>query len=117
MSKVNESRRDESNKTILLMLLPFWTPLIPPLGISCLKSFLISKGYKVKNYDELKEILKTKGGILQACWCGGRGCEDKIKEETGTKIINIPFEQEKIFSDCVVCGKKAKCIANIAKSY
>jgi prolyl-tRNA synthetase len=73
--------------------------------------------HKVKTYDEFKKILKTKGGILQACWCGERSCEDKIKEETGAKIINIPFKQEKIFSECIACGKKAKSIANFAKSY
>ncbi|HEY6872554.1 MAG TPA: radical SAM protein [Geobacteraceae bacterium] len=36
---------------ILLMLLPFWTPLIPPLGIACLKSFLQKHGYEVTTAD------------------------------------------------------------------
>jgi hypothetical protein len=36
---------------ILLVLLPFWDPLIPPAGISCLKSFLLDKGYNVKTVD------------------------------------------------------------------
>lgn len=36
---------------ILLALLPFWTPQIPPLGISCLKSFLQSHGYEVRIVD------------------------------------------------------------------
>lgn len=38
-------------KKILLVLLPFWTPLIPPMGISCLKSFLVEHGYDVKTVD------------------------------------------------------------------
>jgi prolyl-tRNA synthetase len=79
--------------------------------------FLNNSIHKVKTYDEFKKILKTKGGILQACWCGERSCEDKIKDETGAKIINLPLKQEKIFSDCIQCGKKAKYIANFAKSY
>jgi prolyl-tRNA synthetase len=78
--------------------------------------FLNNNTHKVKTYDEFKNALK-KGGILQACWCGERSCEDKIKEETGAKIINIPFKQDKIFSDCIYCGKKTKTIANFAKSY
>jgi prolyl-tRNA synthetase len=65
----------------------------------------------------LKKILKARGGILQAPWCGGRSCEDKLKEDTGTKIINIPFKQGKITSSCIICGNKAKEIVNIAKSY
>ncbi|UCH95295.1 MAG: radical SAM protein [Candidatus Aminicenantes bacterium] len=36
---------------ILLLLLPFWDPQIPPLGISCLKSYLQRHGYHVKSMD------------------------------------------------------------------
>ncbi len=36
---------------VLLMLLPFWTPQIPPLGIACLKSYLICHGFDVKTID------------------------------------------------------------------
>jgi len=41
----------EGRQTILLALLPFWTPSIPPLGISCLKSHLTSHGYHVVTDD------------------------------------------------------------------
>lgn len=40
-----------SNEKILLVLLPFWDPQIPPLGISCLKSFLQQHGFRVKTLD------------------------------------------------------------------
>ena len=36
---------------ILLVLLPFWSPLIPPMGISCLKSFLLKHRCEVKCAD------------------------------------------------------------------
>lgn len=36
---------------ILLLVLPYWTPSIPPAGISCLKSFLEQHGYNVKTAD------------------------------------------------------------------
>ena len=36
---------------ILLALLPFWSPLIPPMGIACLKSFLQRHGCEVKAAD------------------------------------------------------------------
>ena len=38
-------------KKILLLLLPFWTPLIPPMGLACLKSFLQRHDYSVKVAD------------------------------------------------------------------
>ncbi|MCP4220450.1 MAG: hypothetical protein GY765_37815, partial [bacterium] len=41
----------KENKKILLVLLPYWTGLIPPLGISCLKSYLRGHGYEVKTAD------------------------------------------------------------------
>lgn len=36
---------------ILLLLLPFWDPEIPPQGISCLKGYLEPQGYRVKTAD------------------------------------------------------------------
>jgi hypothetical protein len=39
------------NRKILTVLLPFWTPLIPPLGISCLKSYVGERGYQIKTVD------------------------------------------------------------------
>lgn len=41
----------ESENRILLVLMPYWPPLIPPLGIACLKSFLGEHGYRVKTVD------------------------------------------------------------------
>jgi radical SAM superfamily enzyme YgiQ (UPF0313 family) len=38
-------------KKILLLLLPYWTPMIPPMGISSLKGFLRDKGYVVRTAD------------------------------------------------------------------
>jgi hypothetical protein len=41
----------QQQEKILLVLLPFWEPLIPPIGISCLKSYLTGHGYQVKTVD------------------------------------------------------------------
>ena len=38
-------------KKILLGLLPYWAPQIPPMGICCLKTFLEKHGYEVKIFD------------------------------------------------------------------
>jgi MoaA/NifB/PqqE/SkfB family radical SAM enzyme len=39
------------NQKILLALLPYWTPLIPPQGIASLKVFLEAHGFRVKTVD------------------------------------------------------------------
>ncbi|MCX6581122.1 MAG: radical SAM protein [Candidatus Aminicenantes bacterium] len=36
---------------IVLAVMPFWAPLIPPMGIGCLKSYLAANGYLVKAVD------------------------------------------------------------------
>jgi radical SAM superfamily enzyme YgiQ (UPF0313 family) len=41
---------------VLLVLLPFWTPLITPLGISSLKSHLMKHGYPVTTVDANIEV-------------------------------------------------------------
>ncbi|MCP5054689.1 MAG: radical SAM protein [bacterium] len=60
----------EQKQNILLLMMPFWPPLIPPMGMACLKSFLGSHGYHVttldanvvaefrNTYDSYCEILK-----------------------------------------------------------
>ncbi len=43
---------------IRLSIMPFWSPLTPPLGIACLKSYLQQYGYKVhtKDYNALSPL-------------------------------------------------------------
>jgi prolyl-tRNA synthetase len=69
------------------------------------------------SYDELKRIVGGKGGIVRAPWCGSSACEAKLKEETGAKILNMPLDQHPSASKCVMCGKTADTVVNIAKSY
>lgn len=70
-SQKNEGALNKKKKyeKILLMLLPFSDPQIPPLGISCLKSYLVQHGYSVKNYDanvemEFRQIYDKYFGFL-----------------------------------------------------
>lgn len=43
--------KQSEREKILLALLPVWDPLIPPVGISCLKSFIQKHGYSVRIVD------------------------------------------------------------------
>jgi Prolyl-tRNA synthetase len=78
--------------------------------------FLKENTRKASNIKELKELLEKKGGIIQVGWCGMRRCEDKIKEETGGKITNLPLQADR-FEKCVICNMESKMTANVAKSY
>ncbi|MGD0728639.1 MAG: proline--tRNA ligase [Candidatus Micrarchaeaceae archaeon] len=81
------------------------------------EEFLKSNIHSVTNYDDFKKTLTEKKGIISAPWCGNSECEDKIKDETGAKITNIPFDEKKIDSNCIYCTRKMKHMANFAKSY
>jgi prolyl-tRNA synthetase len=81
------------------------------------KKFITEHTSTVKTYAEFKDTLRKKGGLIKACWCLNDECEKKIKEETGATIRVIPFEKEKLFSNCVYCGKEAKEAVFFAKAY
>lgn len=58
------------NQKVLLGHLPYWDPLIPPMGIAALKRFLHSHGYSVKTFDlnveqEFKELYNRYFGIFR----------------------------------------------------
>ncbi len=83
------------------------------------KKFVEANTHHAKNFEELKDIIKGRGGIVQAPWCGSAECEDKVKEESGAKISNMPFDKQNDIKGkkCIYCGNEAKHIANFAKSY
>jgi len=59
MNKNNErslpTNRSKQEK-ILLVFLPYWTPYLPPQGITTLKAFLVKHGYNVKTADPNMDV-------------------------------------------------------------
>ena len=72
------------------------------------KKRMEEKTYECHNMDEIKEVMENHPGFIKAMWCGSEDCEKEIKEIRGTKSRCIPFNQEKIDTKCVCCGKEAK---------
>lgn len=81
------------------------------------KKFLDDNITTTEDYGEFKQVVSKKGGFVRTCWCSNSICEEKIKEETGTTIRIIPFKKEKVFSECIYCGKKASEVVYFAKAY
>ncbi len=81
------------------------------------RKFVEENTKSVKDYKQFKTVVAGKGGFVKACWCNSDACEKAIKDETGATIRLIPFERERIFADCVYCGKKATKVAYFAKAY
>ncbi len=83
----------------------------------------------VRTMSELKDKMK-KGGIARTCWCGNAECDEWIKDKTGggeirgtlfsgdsEKALKNDESEEKVFSECVQCGKPAKHVVYVAKAY
>lgn len=67
----NINEKHPGQQRILLVFLPFWTPYIPPQGITTLKSYLQQYGYKVKTADltmvkELRDYYNNYMQILRS---------------------------------------------------
>jgi prolyl-tRNA synthetase len=78
--------------------------------------------HEAKTYAELKKLIETKRGMVRAPWCSigfdGQKCADKLQEEAAVKVRGTLFgKQEKASGKCIMCGKPAKHIVYVAKSY
>ena len=74
------------------------------------------KIFDVKDYEEMKELIKEKTGFIKINWCGKTECEEQIKNDTGYKSRCI-IEDEKPTGKCIICGKEATCRIYVGKQY
>ena len=71
---------------------------------------------EVKTINEFKKAIENKK-LVKAIWCGREDCEEKIKNETSAKSLNIPFNQKKQKGKCFHCNAEANSFAYFGKSY
>ena len=65
---------------------------------------------------DLKKAL-ARGGIVRVPWDGTPACEEKLKAETGGKVLNVPTDQKPGKMKCIACGEDATLVANFGRSY
>lgn len=72
---------------------------------------------KVDTYEQFKEVMKKKRGVIKSFWCGNGDCEEKIKTETKatTRVLSLDAKEEK--GRCIYCGKPAVNQWLFAQSY
>jgi prolyl-tRNA synthetase len=82
------------------------------------KDRLARQTVSATTYDQLKKTIESEGGFVRAPWCSSQDCEIKVKEETGSDIRLIPFDEPvDTSSKCVVCGATATQTAYFARAY
>ncbi|MGE3858887.1 MAG: proline--tRNA ligase [Nitrososphaeraceae archaeon] len=69
------------------------------------------------NYDEMKNILKNKGGFILAYWCENEECESNIKNDTGADIRLVKFEKLDSNGKCIYCNTDSEKTVIFAKAY
>lgn len=90
------------------------------------KKYFSNKTKSVDTLEEVKKVIKNFRGFVKVPWCSiekdGEKCADILKEETqGGNVAGIPWIEKERDSakgkKCVVCGKPAKHIVYVAKSW
>jgi prolyl-tRNA synthetase len=81
------------------------------------RAFLDENISRPTSYGEFKSIIDRKGGFVMAGWCGREECEGKIKQDTGSDIRVMPFDQNDRPEKCIYCGLDSKKAALFARAY
>lgn len=64
--------------------------------------------YNADSYEEMKQILKEKGGFVAAHWDGTKETEQAIKDDCKATIRCIPLDNKQEEGICVFTGKPSK---------
>ena len=74
---------------------------------------------KIVTLDSLDNVsdIVDEGKVVKFYWCGDEECGKAIEEETGVDILGINEEDIETDKVCPHCGKPAKHLALMAKTY
>lgn len=82
--------------------------------------FFNNKIRMTTNLDEATKIIEEHGGIVELPWCGDLKCGLEIEARTGLRVLGKPLKNEQVDVNeykCPICGKPAKTILRLAKTY
>jgi prolyl-tRNA synthetase len=69
--------------------------------------------------EDARKTLNQSGGIIEAPWCGNRGCGEELEVKLDARILGVPYNEGYAGKgqDCVNCDGKADKTIRIARSY
>ncbi len=80
--------------------------------------FLSSNVKSASTLDEAKRLLEEKAGVVEVPWCGDNVCGLKLEDALQARVLGTPEDREvKAEGKCVVCGRPAKTVLRVAKTY
>ncbi len=81
------------------------------------EAFTEAHTLRPSTYAEMRAFLDDTGGFAVGPWCGGSGCEARVKEETKATIRVLPLEPAAVDGPCIACGEPAVDEATWARAY
>ncbi|MCK5781041.1 MAG: proline--tRNA ligase [Flavobacteriales bacterium] len=119
---VEVARRDKLTKEIVSndIISEYVSNLLEEIQENLLNKaldFRSEKTTKVDTFEEFKDVLKTKGGFIEAHWDGTAETEDRIKDLTKASIRCIPIDASDEEGVCVFTGKPSTKRVLFAKAY
>ena len=78
-------------------------------------AFRESNTHNPKDYDELREVVKS--GWAYSWWCGDDACEQQVKDDTKATTRCMPLDQPQGEGTCIVCNRPAMKKIYFAKAY
>jgi prolyl-tRNA synthetase len=78
-------------------------------------AFRESNTHNPKDYDELREVVKS--GWAYSWWCGDEACEQQVKDDTKATTRCMPLDQPQGEGTCIVCNRPAMKKIYFARAY
>ncbi len=70
-----------------------------------------------RSAQEAKSRISSSGGIVELPWCGDNSCGMKLEEIVDARVLGYPLKEKEVKDPCAVCGKTAKTVLRVAKTY
>ena len=70
------------------------------------KKNLEDNTFDLSSWEEVRDMIATKGGFARTKWCGSLECELAMKEKAGVSSRCMPLQQSGTTGKCPVCGKE-----------
>jgi prolyl-tRNA synthetase len=81
------------------------------------RAFREANTHAAESYDQLKQILKEKGGLVRCYFEPDRANEAKIKDETKATVRCVPFDQPEAAGKDILTGKETRTQVLFAQAY
>jgi len=81
-------------------------------------SWMLERVRAVADTGEAREILEERGGVVELPWCGDDDCGRQMEEEVDARVLGTPEDVEpKPAGPCPICGREAKTVLRLARTY